>query len=174
MVLAYLNLRRQVNRHHYHYFMFDDAMAQRSPLISLTEIPYLVWTRLVPEQGFSDSISIWTNSISWKICPCSLNIPRRESETALETWISNSILFNNHKYNWILLYLATSPLQKSPGFLFVFLTCVFQKFPTAKNLGKCQFLFVNFLLARNLKASSLGEVRLGSRGPPPAPPFGWG
>lgn len=127
-VPAYLYLRRQVDRHHYHYFMFDDAMAQRSPLISLAGIPYLVWMRLVPEQGFSDSISIWTNSISWKICPCSLNIPRRESETALETWISNNIFSNNHKYNWILIYLATSPCKNYQDFCLFFNLC-FPKIP---------------------------------------------
>lgn len=155
------------------YFMFEDAVAQRSPLIAFNSISHLLGMRLAPEHGFSDSISIWTHSITWKIHPCPLNILSRESETALAMWISNSILFNNHKNNWILIYLWISSYKNHPD-LVCFLTYVFPKCPTAKELGKCQFHLVNYLLIRNLKSPSLERLKLGSVGPPPAPPWCWG
>lgn len=40
IVPAYFNIWRQVDRHHCHYFMFEDALAQRSPLVSFTVESY--------------------------------------------------------------------------------------------------------------------------------------
>lgn len=133
IVSAYLNIWGQMDRHHCHYFMFEDAVAQRTPLISFTGIPCPVWMRMVPEQGFSDTVSIWPNSSSWKICSCPLKIPRRESEAALEMWISNSILFENHKHNWILTYLETSPCKKHQDFYLFFNLC-FPKIPPQQRI----------------------------------------
>lgn len=150
------------------YFMSEDAVAQRGSLIALTRIPCLIGMRLAPEHVFSDSIFIWKKSVRWKIGPCALNILSRESKTALDMWISNSILFNKHKHNWILICLSASPYKNHQNFFVCVLTYVFQKFPTVKELGKCQFL-VNYLLLWNLKSPNLEGMKLASVVPPPAP-----